>query len=197
MKENIAQKTSAISYVNKIRSLLYVGMSMYPTLRNLDILLIAPIGKKSEISTGDIVVFQTHLSKRMIAHRVIEVKIDGFRTRGDNMGFDDSFLTLFDQIIGKVYYLDRGLKSLAVNAGFPGMITHYLSQIRRKSRYLKRLSSLVKPLMKVIYNSKFFRSFLAPKDEIRTYVFTHPDRTVTKSFQGNILIESITEIPGT
>jgi len=197
MKEHFTRKSAATIEGNNIRSLLYVGMSMYPTLRNLDLLSIAPTENTSDIKKGDIIVFRSRVSERMIAHRVTGITIEGFRTRGDNMGADDLSLTSFGQIIGKVDYLDRGLKSQAVNAGFSGMITHYVSQLRRKSHYFKRLKSWVYPLIKVIHHSKLFRSSLSPKDEIRTYVFTHPDRTITKSFQGNILIESVTEIPKT
>ncbi len=187
MNEKLVQKRLVALGVNHINSLFYVGTSMYPTLRNLDILSILHYESSLDIGRGDVIVFRSRASHRMIVHRVIAIEIEGVRTRGDNMGIDDSSLTLFNQIIGKVDFLDRGLKCLPVNGGFPGMITHYVSKLRRKLYYFRKLKSWANSLIYIINNSKLVKSFLTQNDEIRTYVFTHPDRTVIRSFHLNSL----------
>lgn len=78
------------------------GVSMLPTLREGDIVLLAK-AEPHEIGVGDVVVFRA--GPKLIIHRVVEVRVIGgeyyYVTKGDNNPIED--ISYFDQGMGIPY----------------------------------------------------------------------------------------------
>jgi signal peptidase I len=63
------------------------GVSMFPTLRDGDVVVIQPVELNS-VSVGDIIVYGPPCSSSGddIIHRVVQIRTDGLITQGDNRG---------------------------------------------------------------------------------------------------------------
>jgi len=179
---------------NPVKWLYFVGMSMYPTLRNLDILAISPIERK-DIHRGDIVVFKSPISGRMISHRVVALNNDNLSTVGDNMNAPDSAVAKYDSVVGRIEYLDRGLKSIPVRNGFAGLLSHYILRTRKRILGFARLKSILQSV-----KNRFFRSYstipseltVAEYKEVKAYLYNYPDAPVGRLFFGDQVIGKTT-----
>jgi signal peptidase len=104
-----------------LRSIVYIGPSMNPTLQNLDKLFYAPYSD-SEAKRGDVVVFDDPDKGIRVIHRVIAKEPQGFLTRGDNNSKVDSHILSQSQILGRVIFGKRKDKQFSVHGGFLGNI---------------------------------------------------------------------------
>jgi signal peptidase I len=95
------------------------GSSMYPFIRDGDILAIQPV-KVNDLRTGDILSFKS-TAQKVVAHRLVQKhfrKGDIFlRTRGDAAMEPDDLITE-NQIIGRVSKIKRGHKVILINHKF-------------------------------------------------------------------------------
>jgi hypothetical protein len=110
------------------------GWSMHPTIRNGEIITIAPFGR-SPIQPGDVVLYRR--GRVAIAHRVIRVRSSArgsleFVVRGDAADFYDRPITC-DQVLGRVRAVERGGRTVALGllsrTWFP-----LLGRARRRAR---------------------------------------------------------------
>lgn len=112
LSNKIYSKGSALCF--KVR-----GSSMYPFIRDGDILAIQPV-EISDLRIGDIVSFESG-SQKIIAHRLIQKQLQKgtvfLRTRGDAVKKPDDFITE-KQIVGRVFKIKRGHKIIQINRGF-------------------------------------------------------------------------------
>jgi signal peptidase I len=106
---------------SKLHCFRYIGSSMYPTLRPLDILQ-CELCRIKETVPGDIIIFINLRSQQNIVHRVIARKTEGLVTRGDNRNLPDEILTTDGNLIGKVIFANRGKKKVRIYNGFPGLL---------------------------------------------------------------------------
>jgi signal peptidase I len=99
----------------------YSGTSMYPTLREPDVMEIRPY-RGRPIRAGDVILFHAPGRSVPIAHRVKSAAPNGIRTRGDNCRPPDEWLLSSDQVIGQVIIAHRGKRKRAVPNGNMGRV---------------------------------------------------------------------------
>ena len=76
-----------------------VGISMYPTIRNGDYIVVDTTPE--DIRVGDIIVYVAP-NGEFVGHRVIGVTGDGYIVKGDNNPVPDPWIVHDNQIIGEV-----------------------------------------------------------------------------------------------
>jgi hypothetical protein len=124
-----------------LKTIYYVGSSMNPLLRNLDMLFYSPYGGK-DIKPGDVVVINAPAGKTVI-HRVVSASENGITTMGDNTSSLDSWILKPEQIEGKVVYAIRDTKQFAVHGGLMGRIC--VEPIRFSNRIARFLCNAARP----------------------------------------------------
>jgi signal peptidase I len=100
---------------------IYTGASMYPTLREPDLMEIRPYHGRP-IRAGDVILFHAPGRTVPIAHRVERVTPQGIRTRGDNCRPPDEWLLNSDRVIGQVLVAHRGGHRRRVPNGIMGRV---------------------------------------------------------------------------
>lgn len=111
LSKNILDKEAYLRFLAK-------GRSMYPTIRDGDIVNIESV-KKREIRLGDVVFYRNN-EERMVMHRVIKKRMYSnrvvFITRGDaNRDEEEVFL---NQILGRVRILERKGRKTDITQGW-------------------------------------------------------------------------------
>lgn len=167
-------------YPEKTKSLLYVGRSMNPLLRDLDRLFYHPYVDR-EIRVGDVVVVDS--PERKVIHRVLSVGIDGVVTGGDNNFFNDPWLLDPSQIDGRVVYIHRGDRTLPIYGGLRGRVTSAPWRIYR--RFLGYLFRLIKPYYRMATKCKPFAFFPI---NVKAFSFQSPRGEELQLFVGKRVI---------
>jgi signal peptidase len=173
--------------VDGLKSIVYVGKSMYPLLRDLDILYYEPY-TGGHLNIGDVIVFMPsgRQGRANITHRIISITHDGVVTRGDNNpGADDNILKS-GEIIGLIKYAKRGNRFIKIRGGIQG---RFFSSIVRIYLNLKRLAMgpLVLPYH---FIAKFgiFRVFVPAGMKPRVVSFKQPDGMESRLLMGKRVI---------
>ncbi|GAB7014849.1 signal peptidase I [Methanogenium cariaci] len=112
----------------------YVGPSMNPTFQSGDLLTYTPV-PVSELTRGDVIVFQSPQEPILVIHRVIAVENGTIRTRGDNNSRKDTYLLTQADIRGRVVSGTRGKERLRVYHGTRGRMQ---AGYHRKTKSLQR-----------------------------------------------------------
>ena len=90
-------------YGNEI--MVITSTSMLPVLQPNDLIVVRS-ATVSEVNTGDIIVYDSHLELGNIAHRAVEIKQDdkgiGIITKGDNIDSEDRWTVRDDSMLGIV-----------------------------------------------------------------------------------------------
>ena len=105
-----------MSEVIPMRKIRYLGSSMSPTLRSLEILWVRPYTDRIP-RCGDVVVFSSSTGTQLVAHRIVSRVPGGFRVQGDNNPNVDSELVGPGNIVGQVVYAQRGTRKRCVHGG--------------------------------------------------------------------------------
>lgn len=113
MKEDVIHKLPFKVWVSLLRKkiasgydvkLEILGNSMYPTLKNGDVVSVKS-SKPEDIRKGTIIVFH-HWPSNLTTHRVVAIhKCDGetiYKTQGDNNPVPDNYGVIYSEIIGAV-----------------------------------------------------------------------------------------------
>jgi signal peptidase len=74
---------------------------MEPTMSGGDIILYTD---HTEISEGDVIVFENDKQDVMVGHRVIEIKGEEYITKGDNNSRPDPVVVTDENVEGKIIY---------------------------------------------------------------------------------------------
>ncbi|WP_265582045.1 S24/S26 family peptidase [Methanofollis aquaemaris] len=114
----------------------YVGPSMYPTLRALDLLNYRPYDARRGIRRGDVVLFRPPGEDRIVIHRVVAVTPRGICTHGDNNLSGDPYLLTGDAVLGRVYSAQRGRRKVTVHGGAVGECQGSVFRFRRRAVHL-------------------------------------------------------------
>ncbi|MDD3620844.1 MAG: signal peptidase I [Methanofollis sp.] len=121
---------------NQIDLITYVGPSMYPTLKPLDLLYCRPAGERSRVRKGDVIVFQHPEIGHIVIHRVIAVTSAGIKTRGDNNSLEDPYLVSPDAVLGLALYARRNGRLIAIRGGYRGRSRAAAIQMRRRAVHI-------------------------------------------------------------
>ena len=113
--------------LRKLRKIRTFGNSMYPLMKNEDVIHYRPIEFK-KISVGDIVVVQK--DSVFITHRVVYKNSSSVITKGDNNLKPDQPFGEKD-IIGKVYMIQRGRKKVKIEELYLLQSSIYYKEICR------------------------------------------------------------------
>lgn len=112
--------------------LVYVGPSMYPTFRDLDLL---GIREDPAVRVGDVIAFRSPAGNRTLVHRVTGVAAGHYVTRGDSNRLADPFPVPPCSVLGRVRTCTRGGRERPVLRGRPGLA---FANARRAVRSLSR-----------------------------------------------------------
>jgi signal peptidase I len=124
------------------------GWSMYPFIRDGDVLTIQP-ADPSALKPGDII-FYTTSDNRAVAHRIVGKKNRDNRImlllRGDSLFGSDGWIQA-EQIIGQVISLERRQKVMRLNRGLLNWITKLWVSIHPIGPWSIRIAGKVKKLL--------------------------------------------------
>lgn len=99
----------------------HVGISMNPTLSELDLLEIAPYANQP-IRVGDVIFFLHPDGDQPVVHRVASMTPVGIRTQGDNTSRVDPWIIQSVDVIGRVIRATRGKTSRFIYGGTAGRL---------------------------------------------------------------------------
>jgi SynChlorMet cassette protein ScmC len=146
----------------------YAGPSMNPTLREPEIVEIAPYDGRP-LRVGDVAFFLPPEADRPVVHRIIRVTPAGISTRGDNNTHEDALLLQPKSIKGRVVAAWRGQKRRKIAGGLQGRLT---SRWLRWRRVLDRgASPLLHPLYQALSHWKLIAWALPVSFRPRVVVF--------------------------
>lgn len=139
----------------------YNGSSMNPTFWPGDGLRIVPYEGK-RIHCGDVVVFPQPNRDRNVVHRVVEVSLDGIRTRGDNNSNVDKWSLRPEDITGRVVTAYRKNRSFSVAGGRQGVVLAYIFGLKRKMDVIIRSVYIaLHPLYRKLSETGIFQTWLS------------------------------------
>lgn len=99
--------------------------SMWPVLKEGDLVFIEGVKDKSQIQIGDIIVFKNRVNNNLTIHRVVKMNEDDLVTKGD-ANFNEDAPTVYSDVIGKTFNLNE--KPLRVP--LLGSVTVFASSFR-------------------------------------------------------------------
>lgn len=141
------------------------GNSMFPTLRNDDILF---ADRQANVRAGDIVVYSA-ADGRQIVHRLIAIREQGLLIQGDNNCLPDTGFIGREQLLGKVLFGFRGRKTINCPNGKAGMLRFRLLQTRIQAKYHGK--NLCRGLYRLVTDRLFFCRFFGDIDVVAELSF--------------------------
>jgi hypothetical protein len=153
------------------RPTIHVGPSMYPALRDRDVLQLVAYGGRRP-KRGDVIVFHSPEDGGKVTHRVISVA-GGIRTRGDSNSEADPGILGADRIVGRVVALQRRGRRLRVRGGWRALL---LLRLRRAIAG-PITAALLHPSYRLLSRSGLPRLWLPAKWRARVVRFERPEGT--------------------
>ena len=167
------------------QNLIYKGPSMNPTLKPGDRLWITP-NNGQKIQLGDVVVFISPGNGSRVVHRVVSLDTSGVRTQGDNNNRVDPWLLSHDQILGRVFFSERGKRRRRV---FGGTIGQLFGVVIREIHALDaRVCSRFRPAYDRLARAGVFRRWLPSCMKTRAISLSHPAGTELQLLMGRRVI---------
>jgi len=102
------------------------GFSMYPFIRNNDIVTLAPLADRCP-RTGDIVAFIHPGTRKLVVHRIIHPRDTDFIIKGDNADEPDGLIPR-ENIFGTVIRIERAGRNVAGGLGYWRRVIALLSR---------------------------------------------------------------------
>ena len=115
---------------------------MMPFINDGDIVSITSLSERP--NRGDVVAFTSPNGDKLMIHRIISIKPEGFLLKGDNISTPDGFAKS-DDIIGKIIRVERNGGTVPLGLGAE---RHLIPVITGKHRRL--LYALILPLWKIM-----------------------------------------------
>ena len=132
----------------------YTGPSMEPTLREPEMVEVAPYGGRPP-RVGDVAFFLSPEAGRPVVHRIVRVNLAGVSTLGDNNSEEDAFLLQPGGVKGRVVAAWRDGKRRPIAGGLRGRLTGRWCGWRRV------LDRGVSPLLHPLYHALSRRGLIA------------------------------------
>ncbi|HUS94763.1 MAG TPA: signal peptidase I [Patescibacteria group bacterium] len=123
--------------------LCHTGVSMMPTLCEQDLLEVQLCNDLS-VRVGDVIVFRMPGQRTITVHRIIGIKPDGIRTKGDNNDYEDPCLLKPDDVVGCVVAAWRGHLRRKITRGKTGLMEIEFARLLRIID--RRVCTLLYPL---------------------------------------------------
>jgi signal peptidase I len=102
------------------------GYSMYPFIRDKDVLTISPL-RGRQLKAGDVVAFTQNNTGRLAIHRIIEKKESGWLIRGDNC-FEPDGVIPDEKVIGIVTRVERAGRDIRLAIGKAAGVVAFLNR---------------------------------------------------------------------
>ena len=158
--------------INRIipETLTYCGTSMYPFLRESDILRIYS-GSEYIPSKGDIILFEHPENKKNIVHRIIGIEGGRIYTKGDSSREQDPWSLKPSEIKGVVAHIWRNNKTIHIlsrgnQKSWPSV------KVRSLSNLAWRLYYYLRPLYRTSLVTGLFYNFIPNGIKPRPFIFT-------------------------
>ncbi len=162
-------------------TVVYTGRSMYPTLRDCDI-VVCSAPRRGRLRRGDVVLFRSPDDGRWIVHRICGISGAAVATRGDaNPSADDRPLPI-DAVEGRVIAVERGGRRVRVPGGRIGRFSVVLLRAYHRRRSMLRY--LLGRGCRDTVLPKSVRRLLAPFVRVRVVAFKRADGTELHLFFG-------------
>lgn len=170
---------------NHTKPIIYTGPSMNPILKTGDLLgVVSYNGRK--VRRGDVIVFLPQGSDHNITHRVISVDSNDIRTRGDNNSDVDSWISHYDNIIGRVVYAQRRNRFLRIYGGLAGRLSAVVFRFFHTTKLY--ILSLLKPIYHYLVQSGIMIKYTPAWAKTRIISFNRPDGTELQLLMGQRVI---------
>ncbi len=163
----------------------YMGASMKPTLSPGDGLKVVPY-KHEKIRKGDVVVFLPHGKEDYVVHRVISVKPQSIKTRGDNNKGSDPWILQPDDIIGRVLFVQRGKRTKWIFGGLRGRIVALSHRVKKLIK--KKIVRAIHPTYSYLVKSGYFRYLGNHLVKTRVIFFRQPEGSELQLLLGRRVI---------
>jgi len=187
MNQNTVYKTRTHQEVEgpSLQPTHYMGTSMYPTLKESDLLEVQPCGA-DEIQRGDVIAFRSDYCEETTIHRAIEVGEMGIQTQGDRNDSVDPFWIQPHQVLGKVNALWRGQKNIRVLNGMLGLIWSYFIRVLREID--RAISPMIHPFYRSFSTNSKILGMLSSQFEPQIHRFKGNGRVYYKVILGNRVV---------
>lgn len=155
-------------------NLIFTGKSMYPVLKDLDVLRVKPC-RLDEVRVGDVIAHYDGVEeRRKIAHRVISVQHDGLEVMGDNCSEADKRLVKEDDLIGKVVAVKRKENWKRLHGGKIGSFNAYLCRTRKKLNTVLH-NEFFRKIYHSLLKSGFLKRYFALNKKLRVIAVKNND----------------------
>jgi signal peptidase I len=155
-----------------VQSITYTGGSMKPILRDGDGLTVEPYGGRKR-RVGDIVVFYGPEINQKVIHRIVSIRKEGIRTRGDHNASVDPWVLEPGEIIGKVGFAWRGDRRIRVWNGLAGQIHALAFRAGREMDHF--VSSLLHPSYRWLSRKGVIQRLMGGNSRIRILSLQRPE----------------------
>ncbi len=162
----------------------YIGPSMKPTLKPGDRIIVVPFDGK-DILRGDVIVFIPPGDDIKVIHRVIQVGLEGIKTRGDNCNRSDPWLLSPDNILGRVVYVQSQHGRRRVLGGSFGQL--YCAALSVIHKMESIVTSFFRPVYNCLARAGIFRRLL-PDWRPRVIMFSRPGGAELQLLMGRKVI---------
>lgn len=163
----------------------YRGRSMYPLLREGDLLTIHSLAP-GDAQCGDVVLISFEQDARDVIHRIVDISAAGMRTRGDNRGQNDPWLLNPRQIKGLVTGLRRGRLERRVARGRQGLRIARLHYLRHAVR--RFLLPMLHPAYHALARTGWLRGAMPRPWRPRLIAFRGADGMVYRLLAGKRVV---------
>jgi signal peptidase I len=158
---------------------------MNPILRTGDLLgVVSYNGRK--VHRGDVIVFLPQDSDYNVVHRVISVDSNEIRTRGDNNSDVDSWISHYDDIIGRVIYAQRRNRWRRIYGGLAGRLSAFAVRFFHTTKLY--ILSLLKPIYHYLVQSGIMIKYIPVWKKTRIISFNRPGGTELQLLMGQRVI---------
>lgn len=120
------------------------GRSMFPFIRDGDLITISPLPMPLPLRPGDVVTFVNPSCNRLMAHRIIDVSPDGHLIKGDNNSIPDGRIHQSD-IIGRVVRVEHRGRRVRFGLGAERVLIAWLSRCCWLTPLVQSTERIMKP----------------------------------------------------
>jgi phage repressor protein C with HTH and peptisase S24 domain len=103
------------------------GSSMYPCIKNGDVIVVAPFPSGALPRLGQIVAFVQPGTRNLVVHRVVAKRGRSFLLKGDNMSLADGLIPAAN-VLGYVARVERDGQGTRIGLGFERLLIAFLSR---------------------------------------------------------------------